>query len=381
MRPSLFLIFASILVLPDLYIWFFYIRKKRVWYSLLFFLPLLYVLVVESCRLFHFCSPELTHWLFFIMICLSAPKGVFTAIDIISKIIEKWSKNGIVWIHRTAIAFSLIAFLIAIYATTFGRLKLETHHQELTFSNLPSSFDGYRIVQISDLHLGGFSPNSNFIKQLVEQVNEQHPDMIVFTGDLVNMKAEETDAFLNVLSQLHAKDGVFSVLGNHDYGDYARHAEPDGADKEKQKIIEAEKSMGWTLLNDAHQLIYRCDDSLAIIGVGDIGKPPFKIRGDLNKARNGLSNNTFQVLLSHDPNHWRLQVLPKTDIELMLSGHTHAMQFKLGNFSPVIWLYDEWGGLYEEDGQKLFVSIGVGGGVPFRIGATPEINVLTLKKK
>lgn len=139
--------------------------------------------------------------------------------------------------------------------------------------------------------------------------------------------------------------------------------------------------MGWTVLNDAHQLIYRGNDSLAIVGVGDIGKPPFPQRGNLSKARNGLSDKVFQILLSHDPNHWRLEVLPKTDIDLMLSGHTHAMQVKLGNFSPVIWMYDEWGGLYEEAGQKLFVSIGVGGAMPFRLGATPEIVVFNLKHK
>lgn len=380
MRPSLFLIFASILVIPDLYIWFFYLRKKRVWYSLIFFIPLLYVLMVEGLRLFYVCSPVLTRWLFFMMICLSAPKGVFWGFDLISKIVGHWSKNGRVKIHRAAVIISVISFIIAIYTCTLGRLQLKTDEQDLTFSDLPAAFDGYRVVQISDLHLGAYS-NSNYVEKLVKQVNDLHPDMIVFTGDLVNMKASEVDNFREILSQLSAKDGVFSVLGNHDYGQYARYPEADGAEKEKQKIIDVEQAMGWTVLNDAHQLIYRGSDSLAIVGVGDIGKPPFPQRGNLSKARKGLSNNVFQILLSHDPNHWRLEVLPKTDIELTLSGHTHAMQVKLGNFSPVKWMYDEWGGLYEEEGQKLYVSIGVGGAMPFRLGATPEINVFTLKQK
>lgn len=380
MRPSLFLIFASILVIPDLYIWFFYLRKKRVWYSLIFFIPLLYVLMVEGLRLFYVCSPVLTRWLFFMMICLSAPKGVFLGFDLISKIVGHWSKNGRVKVHSAAVIISIISFVIAIYTCTLGRLQLKTDEQDLTFSDLPAAFDGYRVVQISDLHLGAYS-NSNYVEKLVKQVNDLHPDMIVFTGDLVNMKASEVDNFREILSQLSAKDGVFSVLGNHDYGQYARYPEADGAEKEKQKIIDVEQAMGWTVLNDAHQLIYRGSDSLAIVGVGDIGKPPFPQRGNLSKARKGLSNNVFQILLSHDPNHWRLEVLPKTDIELTLSGHTHAMQVKLGNFSPVKWMYDEWGGLYEEEGQKLYVSIGVGGAMPFRLGATPEINVFTLKQK
>lgn len=380
MRPSLFLIFASILIVPDLYIWFFYLRKKKIWYSLIFFVPLLFVLWVEVLRLFYVCSPVLTRWLFFVMICLSAPKAVFFGVDLISKIVEHWSKNGRVKIHRAAVIISVISFIIAIYACTLGRLKLNTTEQELTFSDLPEAFDGYRVVQISDLHLGAYS-NTHYVERLVKQVNDLHPDMVVFTGDLVNMKASEVDNFREILSQLSAKDGVFSVLGNHDYGQYARYPEADGAEKEKQKIIDVEQAMGWTVLNDAHQLIYRGSDSLAIVGVGDIGKPPFPHRGNLSKARNGLSDKVFQILLSHDPNHWRLEVLPKTDIELMLSGHTHAMQVKLGNFSPVIWMYDEWGGLYEEAGQKLFVSIGVGGAMPFRFGATPEIVVFNLKHK
>ena len=380
MRLSLFLIFASLLIVPDLYIWFFYLRKKRIWYSLVFFLPLLYVAMVETLRLFYVCSPALTRWLFYIMICLSAPKAVFLGLDFISKIVEHWSKNGRVRFHRVAVIISIISFIIAIYACTLGRLKLNTNEQELTFSDLPETFDGYRVVQISDLHLGAYS-NTRYIERLVKRVNDLHPDMIVFTGDLVNMKASEVNDFSEILSQLSAKDGVFSVLGNHDYGGYARYAEANGAQMEKQKIITAEKAMGWTVLNDAHQLIYRGNDSLAIVGVGDIGNPPFPHHGNLSKARNGLSDNVFQILLSHDPDHWRLEVLPKTDIDLMLSGHTHAMQVKLGNFSPVIWMYDEWGGLYEEARQKLFVSIGVGGAMPFRFGATPEIVVFNLKHK
>lgn len=380
MRPSLFLIFASVLVIPDFYIWFCYLRKKKIWYSLIFFVPLIFVLLVEILRLFYVCSPVLTRWLFFVMICLSAPKAVFFGVDLISKIVEHRSKNGRVRFHRAAVIISVISFIIAIYACTLGRLKLNTTEQELTFSDLPEAFDGYRVVQISDLHLGAYS-NTHYVERLVKQVNDLHPDMVVFTGDLVNMKASEVDNFKGILSQLSAKDGVFSVLGNHDYGHYARYTEADGAEKEKQKIIDVEQAMGWTVLNDAHQLIYRGSDSLAIVGVGDIGKPPFPHRGNLSKARNGLSDKVFQILLSHDPNHWRLEVLPKTDIELMLSGHTHAMQVKLGNFSPVIWMYDEWGGLYEEAGQKLFVSIGVGGAMPFRLGATPEIVVFNLKHK
>ncbi|MCQ2262677.1 MAG: metallophosphoesterase [Bacteroidales bacterium] len=380
MRPSLWLTFACILALPDLYIWFVYLRKKKLWKNILFFLPLIFVIIVAVLRPFGIVSAVLTKILFCLLLLLSLPKIAFAIGSFISIIIGIWSKNG----RRVGECISLglagVVFLLMLYACTFGRMRMVEKEQQLTFSELPDAFDGYRIVQISDLHVGSYRDNSHFVKDLVQKINALHPDVIVFTGDLVNMKADEVEPFSDILSQLHAKDGVYSVLGNHDYGTYAHYKDPAGSARETAQLIANEKSLGWQLLIDEHRFVHRDSDSIAIIGVGDIGKPPLPPRGNLKKAINGLDDNTFEVLLSHDPSHWRMEVLQKTGIELMLSGHTHAMQFKVGNFSPVKWMYDEWGGLYEENGQKLFVSLGLGGSMPFRLGATPEINVLILKK-
>lgn len=170
-------------------------------------------------------------------------------------------------------------------------------------------------------------------------------------------------------------------MGNHDYGTYAYYHDSIHSAEECQRLIKIESDLGWNLLIDSNVIIQHGKDHIAVVGVGDIGKPPFKPLGDLKKATASLDSSTFCILLSHDPSHWRMEVLPQTDIPLTLSGHTHAMQFRIGDFSPVKWMYDEWGGLYEENGQKLFVSTGIGGAMPFRLGATPEINLLILKKK
>jgi len=381
MRASLVIIFASLLLLPDFYIWFFFLRKKKIGWTLLFFLPLLYVMLVGILMFLGKNTPILSRLFFYILLCLSLPKAAFAVCDGISQIVGHWSKKGREIGLYISLGLAAIVMLTAIYACSFGMTKLEVKKQELTFNTLPPAFDGYRIVQISDFHIGSYNAGSNFVKRVVDSVNALNPDLIVFTGDLVNLRASEVTPFTDILSSLHAKDGVLSILGNHDYGTYAYYHDSIHSAEECQRLIDIERSLGWNLLIDSNVIIRRGNDSIAIVGVGDIGKPPFKPLGDLKKATASLNPKTFCILLSHDPSHWRMEVLPQTNIPLTLSGHTHAMQFRIGNFSPVKWMYDEWGGLYEEDGQKLFVSTGLGGAMPFRLGATPEINLLILKKK
>lgn len=381
MRPSLIIIFSCILILPDLYIWLSYLRKKKAWKQILFFIPLAFVAFVQILGLYYITSPLLNRIMFFLIICLCPPKLVFSAGSIISRIVGIWQKKGRRIGERISIGLSIITLLIAIYATTIETSRIVEKEHSATFATLPKSFDGYRIVQISDLHIGSYNSRSSFVRRMVEKVNALQPDMIVFTGDMVNVKAEEVEPFRAELSKLRARDGVYAVLGNHDYGNYARYSTPDGAEQNTRKLVQLERELGWNVLEDRHVVISRGNECIAVVGVGDIGKPPFKVKGDLTKARKNLSDNIFQILLSHDPSHWRMEVLPKTDIELMLAGHTHAMQVEIGKFSPVMWLYDEWGGEYDEDGQQLYVSTGLGGSLPFRIGATPEIVVHTLHSK
>jgi len=276
-------------------------------------------------------------------------------------------------------ACTFAALIVMIYGCTVGQKKLVVKEQTLYFKNLPTEFDGYRVVQLSDLHIGTYGEDTTFVARVVNEVMAQNPDLIVYTGDLVNSDAAEVDPFIPLLSSLSAPDGVLSIFGNHDYCYYNHHHQIEVIRKEQEALKAKEREMGWQLLLNEHRVIRRDSTCIAVVGVENVGKPPFPHDGDLPKAMAGLADSTFVILLSHDPSHWRMEVLSETDIPLMLSGHTHAMQFRIGSITPVRLKYPEWGGLYEEDGQQLFVSTGVGGGIPFRFGAWPEICVLTLK--
>ena len=245
---------------------------------------------------------------------------------------------------------------------------------------LPEAFDGYRIVQISDIHSGSYKHSPGIIEKMVKLTNEQQGDVIFFTGDLVNQRSIEVDQFVDVLSQLHAPDGVYSILGNHDYGRYYRWAQPEDEVTNEEHLFDQEFNIGWKFLKNQHDIIHRGNDSIAVIGVENSGNPPFPQYADLPKASEG-TEGMFRILLSHDPTHWRREVLPKTDIDLMLAGHTHAAQFSLFGWSPAAWIYDEWGGMYQEGAQGLYVNVGIGFvGLPFRFGAWPEITVITLHR-
>ena len=269
--------------------------------------------------------------------------------------------------------------MVALYGLIVGWKTLSVKQVELQFVDLPKEFDGYKIVQLSDLHVGTHGQRTAFLEKVVHRTNAENPDLIVFTGDLVNLSADETAPFEMVLSQLKAKDGVLSVLGNHDYCFYGMKERPADLRQEARKVVEAERRMGWDVLLNANRIIRRNEAKMAVAGVENTGKPPFPEIGDLKKAIAGIPEGIFTILLSHDPSHWRIEILPETDIPLTLSGHTHAAQVKLGRWSPAKWMYREWGGLYTEDGQRLFVSEGLGGSIPFRLGTRPEIVVITLK--
>lgn len=245
---------------------------------------------------------------------------------------------------------------------------------------LPQAFDGYRVVQLSDIHIGTFLRNRSFVDKMVRAVNAQRPDLVVFTGDLVNVSAQEIIPFQHALKQIHARDGVFSVMGNHDYCEYVEDKSESNIRKNQTVLRYLEQKIGWRLLMNEHVTLQRDGASIDLVGVENISRPPFPDYGDLEKALEGTVAGTFKILLSHDPSHWRRAVLRNTDIALTLSGHTHAGQFSLGRFSPAKWAYSEWGGKYTEDGAMLYVSTGIGGTVPFRFGAWPGIDIIQLKR-
>lgn len=283
---------------------------------------------------------------------------------------------------RWALAMPALIWSVVIYGFFFGWRHIVVRAATCRSGLLPPAFEGYRVLQLSDIHIGTFLRNRGFIDKLVDVVNAQHPDLVVFTGDLVNVSADELIPFQHALRQIHAPDGVFSIMGNHDYCEYGSDKSLRNVARNRHVLQYLEEKMGWQLLLNENVTIARGDgEAIALIGVENSSRPPFPDYGDLPRAMTGLPGGMFKILLSHDPSHWRREVLGKTDIALTLSGHTHAGQLRIGKFSPARWAYNEWGGKYIENGAMLHVSLGVGGTVPFRLGAWPEVNVITLKRK
>lgn len=287
-----------------------------------------------------------------------------------------------------AIIASIIGILIFFsmwWGNIVTRYDYDIKEVTLEFQNLPENFDGYRITQFSDLHLGSYAGDTTYVSQLVDVINKLNSDIIFFTGDLVNRQTDEAYPFTNVLSKLKAHDGVCSILGNHDYGDYKKWKSPEEKIENNLDMARLQARIGWKLMNNCATTVTRGNESIAIIGVENWGEPPFSQYGNLKMAYPDLKDDKFKILLSHNPKHWRGEVLSMSNIDLMLSGHTHAMQMELDLFglrlSPAAWIYPEWGGVYRQQEQVLYVNIGIGEvAIPARLGATPEITVITLKK-
>ena len=268
------------------------------------------------------------------------------------------------------------------YGYFVGFEQLEIREIEYACSDLPEAFDGYRIVQFSDAHVGTYTGSRQWLLQrAVDAINALRPDIVLFTGDLQNVYPEELDAQIPFLRQLHAPDGVMSVLGNHDYAIYQ---DCDEAQKQRSNkhTIQAERQMGWTLLLNENRIIRRDSDSIVVAGMenwGTVKRMPR--RGNVKKSLTGISDSAFVVMLQHDPTCWREKILPECKAQLTLSGHTHGGQVSLLGLSPASLSYDEWGGVYEQDGRTLIVSTGLGALIPFRLGMPGEIVVITLRKK
>lgn len=283
----------------------------------------------------------------------------------------------------TTLALVTVWILLAVYGNVWGRFFREIKTVDLQFSTVPSAFDGYRIVQLSDFHLDGWACHEDKMQRLVDEVNALNADAIMFTGDLVSLSEDELKPFVPILSQLKARDGVFAILGNHDYQPYNRMWSERERAEHVARLVEMEKrDLGWQLLMNENAIIRRGGDSIAVLGSENqsLGAHNIVVRGDLKRTMEG-TDGMFRILLTHDPTHWRGEVLGKTDIPLTLSGHTHGGQVSVfGLFYVSTFIYKEHAGLYEENAQKLYVNIGMGGTMPMRLGATPEITLLTLRR-
>lgn len=282
------------------------------------------------------------------------------------------------------IAFLTLLFLLLMlfaFGYFIGSRQFVVRQQIFYFTDLPKEFDGYKILQFSDLHIGTFRMgHQDDVDSIVKLINQQNCDIIVFTGDIICKNSKELDGYRRKLNQLTAPDGVYSIMGNHDYGTYNHFPTEQDRIYDMKELHRKERSYGWNLLLNEHSVITRGKSHIAIVGVENDGIPPFPELGNLPVACKGLTKKDFCILLSHDPTHWKRKVVGKTSLQLTLSGHAHAGQFKIFGWSPCSLRYPEWSGTYCEGNQILNVSDGVGSSIiPFRFGAWPEVNVITLK--
>ena len=289
-------------------------------------------------------------------------------------------------ISQIAIGLAAIPFASLLYGMFRGKYNFKVLSYKLEYDDLPEAFEGFKIAQISDIHSGSFD-NAKKVQYGVDLVNAQDADVVFFTGDLVNNRAEEVLPWIQTFKKINAKHGVYSILGNHDYGDYSPWESPEAKKKNMEDLKKAQKKMGWDLLLNESRFIEKQGQRIAILGVENWGSGGFKKAGDLNKALSNVAAEDFKILMSHDPSHWEAEVIPHPfNIHLTLSGHTHGMQFGIEipgwiKWSPIKWRYKQWAGIYEKSKQRLNVNRGFGYlAYPGRVGIWPEVTVITLTK-
>ncbi|MGV6829188.1 MAG: metallophosphoesterase [Flavobacteriales bacterium] len=290
------------------------------------------------------------------------------------------------FVSQMAIGLAAIPFASFLYGIYKGKYNFKVLKYSLKFKDLPEAFDGYQITQISDIHAGSFD-NPEKVNYAINLINKQQSDALLFTGDMVNNKAEEMKPYITMFKNLKAKDGLFSILGNHDYGDYISWDSDEAKAKNLEDLKNIQKEIGFDLLCNEHRYIEKNNQRIALIGVENWGTGGFKQAGNLKKATQNVAKEDFKILMTHDPSHWDAQVVHHDlHFHLTLSGHTHGMQFGIEipgwiKWSPVQWRYKQWAGIYQKLGQYINVNRGFGYlAFPGRVGIWPEITIITLKK-
>ena len=378
-----------IIVLSDLYIDMHYFRKRYPiawWQRLLWWLPsigmVIYTCAMASIRDF---APNNLTWLntyIFLLGLLVGPKAIFALISFLGSIIRKYIiRTNRNWGHYIGILLGCFAVGTFIYGLTYGVSNIQVKHVDLYFKDLPKSFDGYRIVHVSDLHLGTFNGwRSKILKAEMDSIEKQKANLICFTGDLQNIRPEEVEKMASVIRQ--PMKGTISVLGNHDYTEYIKGDAKEKAAEEVRLINAEEKILKWTLLrNQNTEITSPAKESIYVCGTENDGRPPFPNYSNYRKAIQGIGPNSFVIMLQHDPSAWKHSILPKTTAQLTLSGHTHGGQMQIFGWRPTSIRQREDYGLYEQNGRYLYITAGLGGLVPFRLNMPNEIAVITLHVK
>lgn len=388
--PILIILIFNLLI--DFYLWR---RLKKSSYNILW--RKLHVVLASICNIalvVVICVPKRSGdnadlssimWTIYAWFSIYIPKLLFVFFDLLASVPLILHRKRLKILDLAGIVIAAAVFIIMWWGALINRYNIDVNRVDVEIEGLPAAFDGYTIAQISDLHVGTYGYDTTYVAEVADVVNSLSPNMIAFTGDIVNRISSELEPFVGTLSQLKAPDGVYSILGNHDYGDYYNW--PSDAQKQAnlEHLCNLQKQMGWKMLNNAYDIVRRSNDSIAIIGVENVGDPPFHTYGDLDAAYPALDDPTTKILLSHNPAHWDndIQDAPDKNIALTLSGHTHAMQMCVFGWSPVAFRYPTWSGLYKDnDKHRLYVNIGIGEvAIPSRIGATPEITLITLRAK
>lgn len=389
MRFQLLTAIVAILVclLADLYIYMQLRRRShaaRVIYTAVTCLQ--YAAIVASIVMSCMHAPDLVvmMWLIFGFLTLLFPKIVWTLFSLMASLPQLVRRPRQGWLTWTGTAVAAVIFGSMWWGALVNRNRIAVSRVAIESPDIPSAFDGMTIAQISDLHVGTWGSDTTFMARLVNTVNGLHPDVIVFTGDIVNRQSDEFAPFVKPYSRLSASDGVYAILGNHDYSVYKWWPGDSAREADHSQLIELHRSTGHRLLLDENVKLGRGNDSIVIIGVENISKPPYYSCGSLSRAYPALNDSLPKILLSHDPNHWLDEVADNdsANVLLTLSGHTHAMQIQVGGHTPASWVYDTPWGLYTDSlGRHLYVNRGAGTiGMPMRLGATPEITLITLKR-
>lgn len=372
------------IVLPDIYIWLHYYRTRYLHHPVvrvLWWLPCAvmtgYTLALASIR--NFAPTDLT-WLNLYLLLFGlfvGPKAIFALTSFIGSGIRKAFHTRYNYGHRAGLALGTLAVIVYVYGLTIGVGRIRVDHVSLSFKDLPEEFDGFRILHVSDLHVGTFEGWRKYILQAeIDSIRAQRGiGLVCFTGDMQNMRPEEVERMMPVLKGLPY---TYFVLGNHDYARYVR-STPGLERQMRRKLLALESRLGRTLCNE-NVRIARGGSSIWLAGEENDGRPPFPQYGDLGKTLKGIPDSAFVILLQHDPSAWRRSILPHSHVQLTLSGHTHGGQMQILGWRPTHVAQKEDLGLYEDHGRYLYVSAGLGGLVPFRLNMPCEITVITLHK-